>query len=77
MRFWQLGIEMRPFFARNTALGYPIFASISGALGFYLEGVEARQFALLEARKQSLLAKRKRVAEAEVKNNGGELVVAV
>jgi hypothetical protein len=64
VRLWQLGIEMRPLFHKRTWIGYPIFASISGAFGYYLEGVEERQQKILEARKQRLLEKRARAKEA-------------
>ena len=75
VRFWQLGIEMRPFFHKRTVIGYPIFASISGAFGYYLEGVEERQFKILNDRKQKLLEKRARQAERE-QSEAGEGAVA-
>jgi hypothetical protein len=56
---------MRPFFARNTWMGYPIFASVTASFGYYLEDVEARQFKILEERKARLLEKRKRQAERD------------
>lgn len=64
MRWWQLGVEMRPFFARESAHGYPIFMAIGGSFGYWLGGVGERQRALLEERKISLLEKRARVAKA-------------
>jgi hypothetical protein len=67
---WQLGIEMRPLFERRTAIGYPIFASISAAFGYYLEGVEDRQNQILADRKASLLTKRARHAECETPEAG-------
>jgi len=63
VRLWQLGIEMRPLFHKRTWIGYPIFASISGAFGYYIEGMEERQQKILEARKQRLLEKRARAKE--------------
>lgn len=59
----QLGIEMRPFFHKRTIIGYPIFASITGAFGYYIHGVEVKQFEILERRKNRLLEKRARAAE--------------
>lgn len=66
VRFWQLGIEMRPFIHRKTWIGYPIFASISGAFGYYLQGVEERQNKILNDRREILLAKRARQMERDV-----------
>ena len=63
IRFVQLGIEMRPFFHKRTIIGYPIFASITGAFGYYIHGVEVKQFEILERRKQRLLEKRRRTYE--------------
>ncbi|KAI5816965.1 hypothetical protein BZA77DRAFT_311455 [Pyronema omphalodes] len=60
VRMWQLGIEMRPIWSKQTAIGYPIFMTIAGGVGYYLKGVEERQDALLEERKQKLLEKRAR-----------------
>ncbi|KAA8894681.1 NADH2 dehydrogenase 14K chain [Sphaerosporella brunnea] len=65
VRFWQLALEMRPLFQRSTIIGYPIFMSISGAFGYYLQNKEAAQKALLEERKQRLLEKRARQAERD------------
>jgi hypothetical protein len=56
---------MRPAFQRSTIIGYPIFMSISAAFGYYLQGVEASQKAILEERKQKLLEKRARMAARE------------
>lgn len=67
---WQLGIEMRPLFSRRTWTGYPIFITISMIFGHYIEGVEDRQFEMLEERKQKLLAKRARQAEREARGAG-------
>ena len=72
---WQLGIEMRPLFHKSTAIGYPIFASIGGAFGYYLEGVEDRQKKLLEDRKAKLLAKRARHAGRD-ETEAGEAALA-
>ena len=63
VRWWQLGIEQRPFFARNTALGYPVFMAITGTFGYWLGGIQERRIKDLEARKEVLLAKRGRAAK--------------
>ena len=65
---------MRPFIQRKTIIGYPIFASISGAFGYYLQSVEQNQNKLLNERKQRLLAKRARQAERDAEE--GSVVLA-
>ncbi|KAG4410866.1 hypothetical protein DL98DRAFT_647271 [Cadophora sp. DSE1049] len=64
-RFWQLGLEMRPFFNKESLWAYPAFAGIGGSFGWWLTGVEQRQQAILGARRTSLLEKRARRAERE------------
>lgn len=61
VRLWQLGIEMRPLFNKESLWVYPIYASIGGSFGYWLMGVEQRQFKLLADRRDSLLAKRARL----------------
>jgi hypothetical protein len=61
---------MRPLFQRSTIIGYPIFASVSGALGYYLEDMGTRQAAILEERKAQLLAKRARQQKRETSEAG-------
>ncbi|KFY61930.1 hypothetical protein V496_04777 [Pseudogymnoascus sp. VKM F-4515 (FW-2607)] len=65
VRAWQLGIEMRPFFSKQSLIGYPIFAGVGGSFGYWLSGVEERQHTILAARRTSLLEKRQRRAERE------------
>ncbi|KAF2111533.1 hypothetical protein BDV96DRAFT_499284 [Lophiotrema nucula] len=65
VRIWQLGIEMRPFFNRESLWVYPVYASIGGSFGYWLMGVEQRQFKLLSDRRDSLLEKRARRKERE------------
>jgi hypothetical protein len=64
-RLMQLGIEMRPFFQRGGLIWYPVFGSIGASFGWWLSGVEQRQIALLNQRKNILIEKRKRRAERE------------
>ncbi|KAK3398984.1 NADH:ubiquinone oxidoreductase 10.4kD subunit [Sordaria brevicollis] len=59
-RAWQLGIERRPIFSRNTLWGYPVFATIGASFGYWVQGVEVKQEALLQERKQAILEKRAR-----------------
>ena len=65
VRFWQLGIEMRPFFNKEGLWAYPVFAAAGGGFGYWLTGVESRQMKLLAERRNNLLDKRRRRAERE------------
>jgi len=65
VRFWQLGLEMRPLFNKESLWVYPIFAGTGASFGYWMQGVEGRQIAVLEARKKSLLEKRARRAIRE------------
>ncbi|KAK3167018.1 hypothetical protein OEA41_010143 [Lepraria neglecta] len=65
VRFWQLGIEMRPFFNKESLWAYPLFAAAGGSFGYWLNGVTVRQDNLLAERRRTLLEKRKRRAERE------------
>ena len=63
MRFWQMGIEMRPFFHRANLWVYPIYAAGGASFGYWLQGVDDKQTALLTERKNRLLEKRARRAQ--------------
>ena len=66
VRLYQLGIEMRPFFNKESLWVYPVYASIGGSFGYWLMGVEQRQFRMLADRRDALLEKRARArARAE------------
>ena len=65
VRFWQLGLEMRPLFNRGSLWAYPVFAGTGASFGYWLEGVHERQTAVIEERKQILLEKRARRAARE------------
>lgn len=65
VRLYQLGIEMRPLFTRNTWWVYPVYASIGGSFGYYLQGVESRQLSYLSERRDALAEKRRRRAERD------------
>ncbi|KAI9816767.1 MAG: hypothetical protein M1827_001412 [Pycnora praestabilis] len=65
VRLWQLGIEMRPFFNKESLWAYPVFAAAGGSFGYWLTGVENRQMKILADRRNSLLEKRRRRAERE------------
>ncbi|KAK2755125.1 hypothetical protein FQN54_006654 [Arachnomyces sp. PD_36] len=70
VRLWQLGIEMRPLFNRESLWVYPLFAGVGGSFGYWMQGVESRQLKILAERKNSLLEKRKRRAEREAVEGG-------
>ncbi|KAB5563250.1 NADH-ubiquinone oxidoreductase kd subunit [Coniochaeta sp. 2T2.1] len=70
-RAWQLGIEMRPLFMRQSLWAYPVFAGVGASFGYWLEGVDERQTAILEERKKSILEKRARRSEKEIGNATG------
>ncbi|KIW00061.1 uncharacterized protein PV09_08405 [Verruconis gallopava] len=60
VRLWQLGLEMRPLFGKTYLWTYPVYAAVGGSFGYWLTGVESRQLAVLEERKQRLLEKRRK-----------------
>ncbi|KAI0598198.1 hypothetical protein F4775DRAFT_592708 [Biscogniauxia sp. FL1348] len=62
VRFWQLGLEMRPLFNRQSLWAWPVFAGVGASFGYWLQGVDANQKAILEERKQAFLEKRARKA---------------
>ncbi len=64
-RFWQVGIEMRPFFNKSSLWAYPAYALGGASFGYWLQGVDDRQSAILTARKAVLLEKRQRKAEKD------------
>ena len=47
MRFWQVGIEMRPFFNKSSLWAYPAYALGGASFGHWLQGVDDRQSATL------------------------------
>ena len=72
MRFWQLGLEMRPWFNRGSLWAYPVFAGVGASFGYWLQGVDERQAAVLEDRKQTILEKRAQRAAREGAAGSGE-----
>ncbi|KAI9721132.1 MAG: hypothetical protein M1828_005238 [Chrysothrix sp. TS-e1954] len=71
VRLWQLGIEMRPLFNRGSLWAYPLYAGVGGSVGYWLIGVEERQEKFLTDKRDSLLAKRRRLAE-RIRQSGDE-----
>ncbi|KAL8400575.1 hypothetical protein RB594_000827 [Gaeumannomyces avenae] len=62
VRGWQLGLEMRPLFNRQSLWAWPVFAGVGGSFGYWLQTVDDRQTAVLTERKEALLEKRARRA---------------
>ena len=67
VRFWQLGIEMRPLFHKSSLWVYPVYAATGASFGYWMLNVERRQSAVLQERRNVLLEKRKRRDEREAK----------
>lgn len=65
MRFWQLGIEMRPFFNKESLWAWPVYAGVGASFGYWMLGVENRQVAYLAERRNRLLERRQRREERE------------
>lgn len=61
-RALQLSIEMRPLFLRSSLWAYPVFGATGAGFGYWLQGVDDNQSAILEARKKAILEKRARRA---------------
>lgn len=61
---------MRPLFNRSSLWVYPLFATVGGSFGYWLEGVESRQLKILSERKDLLLEKRRRRAERDAAESG-------
>lgn len=62
VRAWQLGLEMRPLFNRQSLWAWPVFAGVGGSFGYWLQTVDDRQTAVLTERKEAILEKRARRA---------------
>ena len=60
-----MGIEMRPFFMKQSLWAYPVYAAGGASFGYWLQGVDDRQTKVLDERKKVLLEKRARKAEKE------------
>jgi hypothetical protein len=60
-----MGIEMRPFFNKESLWVYPVYMLGGAGFGYWLQGVDDSQRAILEERKQQLLAKRARRLQRE------------
>jgi hypothetical protein len=75
VRLWQLGMEMRPLFNKESLWAYPVYAAVGGSVGYWLQGVEDRQTKLLAARRERLLEKR-RLAKARAEGGAVDAAAA-
>lgn len=71
VRFWQVGIEMRPFFNKSSLWVYPVYAAGGASFGYWLQGVDDRQTSILTDRKEALLEKRARKAARDAEEATG------
>ncbi|KAH8733645.1 hypothetical protein BGZ61DRAFT_528909 [Ilyonectria robusta] len=72
VRFWQVGIEMRPFFNKSSLWAYPVYAAGGASFGYWLQGVDDRQTATLTERKAFLIEKRARKAQRDAEAAAAE-----
>lgn len=56
---------MRPFFNKESLWVYPVYAAGGASFGYWLQGVDDRQTAVLNDRKALLMEKRKRKAQRD------------
>jgi hypothetical protein len=66
VRLWQLGLEMRPLFNKESLWAYPVYATIGGSFGYWLQGVDSRQMKYITERRDRLLEKRRRRDEKDI-----------
>lgn len=72
VRFWQMGIEMRPFFNKSSLWVYPVYAAGGASFGYWMQGVDDRQTRQLDSRKEQLLEKRARKAARDAEAQAAE-----
>lgn len=63
---------MRPFFNKSSLWAYPAYALGGASFGYWLQGIDDKQSAMLSERKAFLLEKRKRKAEREAGDATGD-----
>lgn len=56
---------MRPFFNKSSLWAYPVYAAGGASFGYWLQGVDDRQTAVLSQRKSLLLEKRAKKAQRD------------
>jgi hypothetical protein len=66
---------MRPLFLRQSLWVYPLFGSVGASFGYWLDGIDKKQTAILEERKKSILEKRARRSEKEIGTATGAIQV--
>ncbi len=65
-----MGIEMRPFFNKQSLWVYPVYATVGASFGYWLQGVDDTQSTMLRERKAQILEKRARRAQRETEETG-------
>ncbi len=65
VRAWQLGIQMQPLYHKSTVWAYPVFGACGASFGYWMQGVDESQTAVLNERKKAILDKRARRAQRE------------
>ncbi|KAF2486095.1 hypothetical protein BDY17DRAFT_351094 [Neohortaea acidophila] len=63
VRFWQLGIEMRPF--HHQLWAYGLYGGVGASFGYWMQSVDDKQMRYLRDTRDRLLEKRRRRAERE------------
>ncbi|KAF2156942.1 hypothetical protein K461DRAFT_289306 [Myriangium duriaei CBS 260.36] len=65
VRWWQLGIQMRPLFNKEGLWAYPAYGGVGAAFGYWLKGVDDKQNRILAEQRERLLERRRRRAELQ------------
>ena len=68
-RFYQMGIEMRPFFNKGSLWVYPLYGAVGASFGYWLQGVDETQTKMIQERKVQILEKRARRAQREAEES--------
>lgn len=56
---------MRPILQKQAAWAYPLYGAVGASFGYWLQGVDDRQTAVLAARKLAIMEKRAKRAAAQ------------
>ncbi len=56
---------MRPLFNKESLWVYPVYAAFGGGFGYWLMGVEQRQYRVLSDRRDQIIEKRARRKQRE------------
>lgn len=67
---------MRPLFAKRGVWAYPLYATVGASFGYWLQGVDERQTAMLQQRKAAIMEKRARRKAAQAAGEGAGAEIA-